>query len=155
MIPSIRIATISDADLLLIWRNDPNVRKFSKSTELISRTEHIVWLENRLKRFKNEPLFIFDIGGELAGTARLDSLRKVEQSFEVSILVDPKFQGFGYAKILLDQICDYAKVNLNAESIVAEIHMDNSKSVKLFQSSGFTYSTREGSFLKYLKSSIH
>jgi len=155
MIPSIRIATISDADLLLIWRNDPNVRKFSKSTGLISQKEHIVWLENRLKRFKDEPLFILDIEGDLAGTARLDLLQKVEKSFEVSILVDPKFQGFGYGKILLDQICDYAIGNLHAESIVAVIHIYNSKSVKLFQSSGFNYSGREGNFLKYLKSSIH
>jgi RimJ/RimL family protein N-acetyltransferase len=154
MDPSMRIATISDAGLLLTWRNDPNVRKFSKSTSLISPTEHNVWLEDRLKRFEEEPLFIFTIEGDLAGTARLDALPEEEKSFEISILIDPKFQGLGYSKILLNQVFDHAFGKLQAEMIIAVIHSGNSKSIKLFQSAGFIYSGQEGDFFKYLKPGI-
>jgi len=148
---SIRIATISDAEMLWIWRNDQNVRKFSKSTGLVSQTEHIVWLKDRLKRVRNEPLFIFTIEDAMAGTARLDALRGLEKSFEVSILIGPKYQGFGYARILLDQVNEYAIDKLQAEMIFATIHNDNSKSTKLFLSAGFNYLSRDGNFITYVK----
>lgn len=149
---SIRIAIISDAEMLLNWRNDQNVRKFSKSTRQISQTEHETWLKDRLKRVSNEPLFIFIIEGALAGTARLDSLQGLEKIFEVSILIDPKYQGFGYARILLDQVCEYAIRKLQAEMIFATIHNDNTKSIRLFQSAGFKYLNHDGNFIKYVKS---
>jgi RimJ/RimL family protein N-acetyltransferase len=151
MSDSIRIATILDAELLLNWRNDPNVRRFSKSSGLIDEVGHINWLEIRLAKTQSEPLFIFISDGQAAGTARLDKILDNENSLEVSILIGPEFQGLGKSRILLDLVCTYAIENLEPRSIIAHVHHENTKSISLFQSANFTYLSRDGDFLEFQK----
>ena len=148
---SIRIASISDSDILLKWRNETLVRQFSKFSGLIHEDEHIAWLKTRLTKCDKEPFFVFMIGELAAGTARLDNVIANEKILEVSILLDPKFQGFGNARVLLDMVCNYAIEKLGAQKILAEIHSENFRSIKLFQSTGFNYLSKDGVFLKYQK----
>jgi RimJ/RimL family protein N-acetyltransferase len=148
---SIRIASLSDAHSLLEWRNDSVVRQFSKSSEHINENEHIFWLKTRLPKCNKEPLFIFMLGDLAAGTARLDCVLEDEKSLEISILLDPQYQGQGNAKVLLDLVYNYAIEKLQAEVIIAYIHSENIRSVKLFESAGFKYSNKKGFFLKYQK----
>ena len=146
---SIRIASIIDADLLLNWRNDPIVRQFSKSDELISESQHIDWLKARFEKMPSEPLFIFVIDDIEAGTARLDKFLGNAEALEVSILLDPKFQGNGNSRILLNLVCDFAREELGAKKIVAHVHEMNIKSKGLFESEGFKYLRKQGLFLEY------
>jgi RimJ/RimL family protein N-acetyltransferase len=148
---SIRIATISDGELLLNWRNHPSVRQFSKSSGQIHETGHISWLENRLAKTQSEPLFIFISDGQAAGTARLDKILDNENCLEVSILIGPEFQGLGKSRILLDLVCNYAIENLEPRRIIAHVHHENTKSISLFQSASFTYLSRDGDFLEFQK----
>ena len=149
----IRIATISDSELLLAWRNNPNVRQFSKSPGLINEVEHIRWLEKRLAKMQSEPLFVFISDGKSTGTARLDECSEIENSLEVSILIDPEFQGLGKSKILLDLVFSYAAENLGSCKILAQIHNHNLKSINLFESVGFSYLSKNGNFLRYQRDS--
>jgi RimJ/RimL family protein N-acetyltransferase len=148
---SIRIATISDGELLLNWRNHPNVRKFSKSRGQIHEAGHIRWLEIRLTKAQSEPLFIFISDGKVAGTARLDKILEYENCLEVSILIDPEFQGQGKSKILLGLVCNYATEILGPNKIIAHVHHENTKSISLFRSAGFTFFSRDGDFLEFQK----
>jgi RimJ/RimL family protein N-acetyltransferase len=154
MSDSIRIATILDAELLLNWRNDPNVRRFSKSSGLIDEVGHINWLEIRLARITSEPIFIFISDGRAAGTARLDKVLDNENCLEVSILIDPKFRSLGKSKILLDLVCNYAIEKLGPKKIIAHVHHENTRSVSLFTSASFTYLCKNGDFLEYQKKLI-
>jgi len=152
---SIRIATILDAELLLNWRNHPNVMQFSKSSGQINEAEHISWLEIRLAKTQSEPLFIFISNGQAAGTARLDKILDNENCLEVSILIDPEFQGLGKSKILLDLVCNYVIEKLGTHKIIAHVNHQNTKSISLFQSAGFTFLSRDGNFLEFRKTLIN
>ena len=147
----IRYATISDCDLLLNWRNDENVRQFSKSSNVITKEVHLAWLKNRLERLEDEPLFILEIDGEPTGTARLDLFLENERGYEVSILIDPKFHRLGYAKVLLAKICDFALLELMAKQIVASVHVYNVNSKGLFESAGFELIKQDKDFYQYQK----
>jgi RimJ/RimL family protein N-acetyltransferase len=135
----------------LFWRNDPNVRQFSKSSQVIDEMGHASWLKMRLSKLQNEPLFVFISESRPAGTARLDKFSESENSFEVSILIDPEFQGLGKARILLDLVINYALEKFGASRIIAYIHCENIKSIKLFQSLDFSYLNKDQNFLKFEK----
>jgi RimJ/RimL family protein N-acetyltransferase len=152
---SIRIATVSDGELLLNWRNHPIVRQFSKSSGEINEVEHIRWLEIRLAKTQFEPFFIFISDERAAGTARLDKILESENCLQVSILIDPAFQGLGKSKTLLDLVCNYVIEKLGPCKIVAHVHHENTKSISLFQSAGFTYLSRDGNFLEFQKNLIN
>jgi RimJ/RimL family protein N-acetyltransferase len=152
---SIRIASISDGELLFNWRNHPNVRHFSKSSGQINQAEHVSWLEIRLAKIQSEPLFIFISDGRAVGTARLDKILDNENCLEVSILVDPEFQGQGKSKILLDLVCNYVIENLGPHKIMAHVHHENTKSIGLFRSAGFTYLSSDVNFLEFQKTLIN
>jgi RimJ/RimL family protein N-acetyltransferase len=151
MSTSIRFATFSDSERLLNWRNCQDVRQFSKSSNLITKEAHFTWLEKRLESLAGEPLFIFEIDGEPAGTARLDFFLEYEKSYVVSILIDPQFHGLGYAKVLLAIVCDYAILELMARKIVANVHIHNEKSKGLFESAGFELVKQYRDFFQYQK----
>ena len=154
MIDSIRIAMFSDSATLLNWRNDPKVRRFSKSSQPIDHEEHLSWLKIRLAKLRSEPLFMFISEGRPAGTARLDKFLEIENCLEVSILIAPEFQGLGKAKILLELVLNYAIENYGTSKIIAHIHCENIKSINLFQSVGFLYLDKDGNFLKYQKNLV-
>ena len=44
---SVRLMTLSDIELVLSWRNHPDIRKWMRSKHVISRSEHVNWF-NRL-----------------------------------------------------------------------------------------------------------
>ena len=147
----IRYATMSDFDSLLNWRNDEKVRRFSKSSNRITKEVHLAWLKNRLERLEDEPLFILEIDGEPAGTARLDLYLENERFYEVSILIDSKFHRLGYAKFLLAKICDFAILELMARKLVANVHTCNVNSKGLFESAGFELIKQDKDFYQYQK----
>lgn len=90
-----RTANLGDAAVLLAWRNNPNVRKFSLHPELIQSDEHIEWLAARLERVDYEPFFLFAAAHGVIGMSRLDLVFESTNKFEISILVDPNQHGKG------------------------------------------------------------
>lgn len=148
---SIRIASNSDADLLLEWRNNPIVRQFSKSSGLIHREEHLAWLKIRLTKCEKEPFFIFMIGDIAAGTARLDKVIENEKILNLSILLGPQYQGSGNGRVLLNLVYNFAIERLGVEAITADIHPENLRSIKLFQAEGFNHVSQNGVFHRYQK----
>jgi len=67
----IRPAGMSDAELLLEWRNDPLMRAMARSAEVIERQTHVAWLSQRLAR-PTPALFIAEIDGLPVGSFRID-----------------------------------------------------------------------------------
>ena len=51
----IRDVDFSDAEMLLAWRNEPEVRKFSHFQGIISKKEHLDWLHRRLNLLPSQP----------------------------------------------------------------------------------------------------
>jgi UDP-2,4-diacetamido-2,4,6-trideoxy-beta-L-altropyranose hydrolase len=144
-----RNANLSDAAVLLKWRNSPSARKFSQNSELIQIEDHLVWLSERLERITFEPFYMFELGDQLVGMSRLDFESQSTNEFVISILVDPVQHGKGFGKKILNMTCANIFDSYPSSTIVAKVHQDNSISQKLFVNCGFKLQIRIGEFLRF------
>jgi spore coat polysaccharide biosynthesis protein SpsF len=146
-----RTASLSDADQILAWRNDPRVREFSLNTASITYFEHVRWLIARLKRVQIEPFFIFETEGSLIGMSRLDLLGEYGSKYEISILVGPTHQSQGIGTLILKRTCESISSLNFQKPIIAKVHKDNAASQRLFKKAGFSLLTSYGDFFEFEK----
>jgi RimJ/RimL family protein N-acetyltransferase len=138
--PSLRPATMSDAELLLEWRNDPKTREASFQQEAIALEEHREWLASRL----GDPdcaLFVIELEGRPAGSVRLD--RDGDEEAEIHIVVAPESRGAGLASPALDLASEQAGELLGVRRVRARVKSGNEASLRAFRSAGFE-PVREG-----------
>jgi len=67
----LRVATLSDADILLAWRNDRETRRQAKSTDNVEQSSHVSWLTAVLND-DDRALYIGMDGDEPVGSVRAD-----------------------------------------------------------------------------------
>ena len=142
---SMRLARDSDSQILLSWRNESSVRKYSRQNHEISRDVHEAWFGNILSEKQNESkIFIFLELEDYIGMSRLDLLSA--QTCEISLLVDPAFHSNGYGSKILDLSIDFAFSKLNFLELIACIHAENLPSKALFSKFGFMKFHNQGLF---------
>jgi L-amino acid N-acyltransferase YncA len=121
---------------VLPWRNDPLVYVWSRTDRPISLNEHRAWFEARKQKLADEPIFSYRENNLFVGMARIDKV--AEDTFEVSLLVNPNQRSGGYGKQILADVCKYFLLNKSLDSkLVAVIHQENLISQSLFTGLGF------------------
>ena len=121
---------------VLPWRNDPLVYVWSRTDRPISLNEHRAWFEARKHKLADEPIFSYNENNLFVGMARIDKV--AEDTFEVSLLVNPNQRTGGYGKQILADVCKYFLLNKSSDSkLVAVIHQENLISQSLFTGLGF------------------
>lgn len=146
-----RPAKLSDASTLLKWRNDPRVRDFSVNSLEITEIEHINWFTKRLSRQELEPFLFFESNGRAVAVARLDKVPGENENFEISILVDPNFQGYGIGTNVLRMTCESFFSYSANKTIIATVHRRNVISQKLFENEIFQRVGEDNEFFYYEK----
>lgn len=129
-----RPATRADSDTLLVWRNDPEVREMSRSTEPVEREHHEAWLAGALAD-PDRALLVVEDAGKPAGTVRFD--REGDHA-EISVTVAPGRRGGGVGS---RAIREAAELELAARPslrlIIAEVHERNVRSLRAFEKAGY------------------
>ena len=121
---------------VLPWRNDPLVYVWSRTDRPISLNEHRAWFEARKQKLADEPIFSYRENNLFVGMALIDKV--AEDTFEVSLLVNPNQRTGGYGKQILADVCKYFLLNKSSDSkLVAVIHQENLISQSLFTGLGF------------------
>lgn len=130
-----RPATVDDAELLFRWRNDPDTRAASRTTDPVPFEAHVRWLGESVEREDRLLLVGADERGDV-GTVRWD--RRGEDSWEVSITVAPSRRGAGMARQLLaaGEVALLARVG-GPVLCLAAVRRDNQASRHLFTRSGY------------------
>lgn len=131
-----RDVTVQDSPDLLAWRNEIDVRKFSRNQREISELVHRNWLVNRLDRLPGEPFWAFENGAEKIGFIRFE-FNPILNHHEISISVNPSLRGRGYGRVILNHAIEKFWEAGSAQSLYAEIHRENEVSKSLFVASGF------------------
>lgn len=130
----VRAATLDDAELLLSWRNDPDTRRWSRSTAEIDPATHRRWLAGSLGRADRRLLVVSDRDGPI-GTVRWD---RECTGWEVSITIAPARRGRGLAGTLLRAGEDALREWLGTGTpVTAVVHGANAASVRLFDRAGY------------------
>ena len=133
---TLRRASERDSELLLDWRNDPTTRAFSISSDDVTSEQHSVWL-NKTLQDSCCLLLIGEIDGKPIGMVRIKILDDSNLG-QVSINLNPESRGSGVSRQLLRESLEFGTQTLNDISqYLAEIHVDNSASKKIFKSVGF------------------
>lgn len=136
----LRAAVASDAERLLKWRNDPETRSASRSTQLVTPAEHVHWLEALIED-PDRRLLVAEQGSEAVGQVRFD--RRYAYRYEVSISVAPELRGRGHGLRILTAACEWLWRNTSATEIVARIRLGNERSARMFRAAGFSEPQRE------------
>lgn len=141
-----RAATEADASLLMKWRNDPETRRWSRTTEQVDPEGHRAWLRRSLANDNRLLLVVEDDAGPV-GTVRWDYDADV---WEVSVTVAPERRGTGLAGPLL--AAGEAALRGRVQPpvpLLAIVHEDNEASNRLFARAGYELSgsADEGGFV--------
>ncbi|MDN5920593.1 MAG: bifunctional UDP-2,4-diacetamido-2,4,6-trideoxy-beta-L-altropyranose hydrolase/GNAT family N-acetyltransferase, partial [Pseudonocardia sp.] len=129
-----RVATEADADLLLAWRNDPETRRWSRTSEEVRPQEHRAWLRSSLGRPDRLLLLVSDAAGPI-GTVRWD---REDDGWEVSVTVAPDRRGSGLAGPLLTAGERALRERTGPGTpVIAVVHADNAASARLFARAGY------------------
>ena len=126
----LRSARMSDADLLLSWKNDLETREASHGSDEISRDDHIKWLSKTLEN-PSRKLLIAEESGVPVGTVRADFADGV---WELSWTTSPSSRGRKVAKRMVKQMAE--KIS---EPIRAEIKPTNLASINVAEYAGMVF----------------
>ncbi len=148
---SLRSVEEKDMKKLFLWRNHPEIRKYFFNNEPVVWDEHEKWFHDKI----NDPgskIYIAIDKDRCIGTIRFENRGDI---VKCSVMVDPDCIGHGYGtKIIALGTKKYLAQTQTSKGIIAEVRVDNIRSLKAFQKAGFitkyvtlAYSHRNGYFI--------
>lgn len=141
----LRPATLEDADLLFLWRNDPETRKNSHSTEEVPYENHIAWLRSSLTNPRRR--LVIGVAEVPIGTVRYDWQDEKHQTVELSWTIAPEHRGKGFGTRMVAEAIKYHHGN-----IVAQIKDSNVPSIAIARNNGFVPLSQNAEVTHWIRS---
>jgi UDP-2,4-diacetamido-2,4,6-trideoxy-beta-L-altropyranose hydrolase len=131
-----RNANLDDAEQLLAWRNDPEVRSVLFDTDQVSLATYQTWLGRKLDK-DDCCLWIAETSkGQPIGQVRLDF--DSSQQASICLSLDHTRRAKGLGRAIIEKACELGfEENPQLDSIVAQITPGNVASERAFRSVGF------------------
>ena len=124
---------LEEKEMILKWRNHPDIRKWMYNQDEIKLEEHLNFIES-IKSRKDKLYFLVKKEEEFIGV--IDFTQLVEKkSVHMGIYSNPNLKGNG--KILLNKIIDYSFNNLKVERVFSEVFAENEKAHNLYKKFNF------------------
>ena len=137
---NIKIRRVNNSDIedIFKWRNHEHNRKMARNANKVEWCDHINWFENSLKDSKKLFYLCLDETNiDKIGMVRFD-FNDDDFNAEISINLNPKMLGMGYAKnCLRTGIQLMIEEKKNCKLIIAQIKDINIPSIKSFLGVGF------------------
>jgi RimJ/RimL family protein N-acetyltransferase len=136
----LRVASLSDYELLLNWVNSPEVRLNSFNQRMIDREEHRNWLINLINS-KTNVIYIGSINGEDFGQVRFEEHNDI---YEIDISVASAWRGAGLGTNLLFCAIEKLRESRSLIALKAQVKFGNVASYRLFKACGFEMVDSDG-----------
>ena len=144
--------TESDAPFIVELRGDPAVYRYFISPHKITMDEHLNWYKNKYvydcNRFdwiafddKNEPIGLFGVKRDC----------ETSDIAELSYILSMKHYGNGYAEEAVERLITFCKDEWKCRKVIAEIHNENSASIRFIKRLSFVPEAKKGEFVIYGK----
>ncbi len=130
---NLRAVQPSDKKILWEWSNRPQTRRYSFNSKPISWAEHVKWFASKMRDRRCYFYVAENCGNRPVGQIRFE--RKGEVAI-VSLMVDKKYQGRGYASEMLTLSSKKLFKN-NIKKILAYVLPQNYISLEFFKKNGF------------------
>jgi RimJ/RimL family protein N-acetyltransferase len=127
---------MNDAKRLFDWRNDPKIYKFLTNPRGVDWESHLKWFEKLLQ--KKDTLFYIGLEGtQPCGIIRYDQVDN--ECVEIGLYLAPEYHSRGLSKELLAAgELELRKNWPRIKKIIARVSVENTPSLKMFSSDGFT-----------------
>jgi len=134
-------------ELVLLWRNHEDIRKWMVNSGPIGGEEHLAFIET-LRDSSHKLYFLVHYNGKSYGVVYLTHINTDAHSAELGIYANPDLHGVG--KILMRALIDYVKT-LNIKLLIADVFNDNKRAKHLYKIFDFKETKR---FLQHKKEFI-
>ncbi len=131
----LRPASGQDARNLWQWRNEPETREASFTTEPIAFDDHVRWLEAKLRDRNVFILIAVGQDGVEIGYVRLDVHG---DAIEMSLSLDRTHRGRGLGARAIRAATEFAVDTLGIQRVIARVKAGNAASLGAFRSAGFS-----------------
>tara|TARA_B100000315_G_scaffold175348_1_gene163860 strand:+ start:841 stop:1314 length:474 start_codon:yes stop_codon:yes gene_type:complete len=133
---SLRKVIYTDESLLFNWANDPDVRKWSFSKNIISLDEHKIWFNKKLND-SNVLMLIFEVNNTPTGMVRLE---KENGEVVLNYLIASQSRGKGLASRMLKMAMNEVENHWQSFKVLAYTLPGNIASTKSLEKAGFLLS---------------
>lgn len=140
MIGSIRKVKRSDLELILNWRNDPSIRKWMRTQDIIAPEDHLSWFL-KLDSDPQQDFFLYEEDGVALGFCKI--LFGINNEIEWGFYIGPKSpKGVGkrFGRCVIDYIFNCYK----AEVLIGNVKEFNKRSCLFHERFGFKSDSRFG-----------
>ncbi|MGJ0308750.1 UDP-4-amino-4,6-dideoxy-N-acetyl-beta-L-altrosamine N-acetyltransferase [Aliarcobacter cryaerophilus] len=124
---------LEEKEMILKWRNHPDIRKWMYNQDEIKLEEHLGFIDS-LKSRKDKLYFLVKKEDEFIGVIYFTQLVNKE-IVHMGIYGNPNIKGNG--KILLNKIIDYSFNNLKVKRVFSEVFAENEKAYNLYEKFNF------------------
>jgi RimJ/RimL family protein N-acetyltransferase len=131
----LRPATGGDARNLWQWRNEPETRAASFSTEPIAYDDHVKWLTAKLRDRNVFILIAVGDGDVEIGYVRLDVHG---DAAEMSLSLDRAHRGRGLGASTIRAATEFAVNTLGIRCVTVRVRPGNAASLGAFRAAGFS-----------------
>ena len=137
---ALRLPRPSDSDLVLEWRNSPDVARFMYRDDPIPATEHANWFPSTLFDGPNTCYRVAEWNGRPSGWISLSRIDRRNRSCEWGGYLAPSApRGTGIGRHMLAASLDLAFTGLGLHRLVVEVLDGNDRAIGLYKALGFTH----------------
>jgi len=137
----LRQLELSDLELVLLWRNDPEIRRWFFNGSPITWEQHRNWYARYLKNETDIAFIADDITGlyEPVGVAALYRIDAVTGTAEFGRLMvgNARAKGKGFGLEIVGGICAFGFERLGLNAIDLEVFEHNAAAIKIYNKAGF------------------
>lgn len=127
----------TETEMVLSWRNHPDVRSRMLHPDEISLNEHLRFIES-LKNRSDKRYFLVQKATDYLGVVDLTDITAT--SAELGTYANPDLRGVG--KTVMAALIDYAFTTLRLTKLIANVFSDNEKAKYLYSTFNFTETGR-------------
>ncbi len=141
----------SDTDFIVELRGDPEAYRYFILPHQIQKQEHICWYQERYLKDDNQSSYIARLKSDNTSVGVFSAKHIDENKTEISYILSPAARGKGLATeaaLGLESLC---KKYTDVSAFTAQIHIDNTPSIKLINRLGYIQKERVGDFIMYQK----
>ncbi len=134
---TLRSISSADADLIVRWRNRPDVHEQLFSAKPPTREGHDAWFAQQAVRGDRVD-FIIEVGGRSVGTIALSDIDLGRRTADYGVLLgEPEMRGHRAASRASRLLLDYAHQTLGLHEITLALFADNAAARRLYDKLGF------------------
>lgn len=155
----VNILRVSDAIIEKVrqWRNKEEIRKNMLNQNIITREEHLNWIEN-IKRKKNYKFWVVYINGIPIGSVYLHNIDHINLTSEWGFYIgDDTYKGKGLSKCILFKFLGMVFEEINYEILFTKVISNNIAALNIYKNfkfeiiNDFLYNQKKYFLLKFAK----